>query len=397
MSGTPPGDGAAALPDWASGPPAGGLADLLPAVARSLGHPGRPGPGLGLPPARCVVVVLVDGLGEHLLHTRGGHTPYLRRLRQESPATLLTGFPSTTATSMAMIGTGTLPGAHGLVGLDVLDPDRGVLFNELAWDAAVDPHRWQPHRTVLEDLAADGVDVVRVGPAYFDGSGLTEAALRGGRFVAAKELPDRVDATVAAARRGGPTLVYLYWGEVDKTAHTHGCSSWELGEELAGTDAELARLTRLLPADTLVVTTADHGMVDVPFEHRWDLAAEPGLAAGVRHVGGEPRALMLYCEPGREQAVARAWADRLAGHAEVVPRERAVQEGWFGPVSPTVLDRIGQVLVVMTGRRAVVDSRTARPQLLRLVGLHGARTAAETLVPLLVTTGGAARRRGRRR
>jgi hypothetical protein len=45
---------------------------------------------------------------------------------------------------MGMFGTGRMPGAHGLVGLDVLDPDRGVLFNELAWDPAVDPAGGSP-------------------------------------------------------------------------------------------------------------------------------------------------------------------------------------------------------------------------------------------------------------
>ena len=40
--------------------------------------------------------------------------------------------------------------AAGLVGLDVLDPDRDVLFSELAWDPLVDPRRWQPLPTVFE-------------------------------------------------------------------------------------------------------------------------------------------------------------------------------------------------------------------------------------------------------
>jgi hypothetical protein len=39
------------------------------------------------------------------------------------------------------------------------------------------------------------------------------------------------------------------------------------------------------------------------------------------------------------------------------------------------------------GSFAVVDSRTARPEFLRLIGLHGARTPDEQLVPLLATLG----------
>jgi hypothetical protein len=72
---------------------------------------------------------------------------------------------------------------------------------------------------------------------------------------------------------------------------------------------------------------------------------------------------------------------------EIRRREDAVREGWFGPVDPHVMPRIGDVLASATARVAVVDSRTARPEVLRLVGLHGARTRDERLVPLLATLG----------
>ncbi len=362
-------------------------------MAVALGAAVREPTPVVLPPARSVVVVLVDGLGETLLARRSGHAPFLRSLRwddsgQVHQGVLTSGFPSTTATSMAMFGTGRLPGAHGLVGLDVLDPARDVLFSELAWDPLVDPHTWQPGRTVFEEVADAGLDVVRIGPSFFDGSGLTEAAMRGGRFVAAAALQARVDAAVEVVRRPGTrALVYLYWGEVDKVGHVHGCESWQWGEELASADLLLGRLVERVGPDTLVVVTADHGMVDVPFADRLDVAHEPGLAAGVRHVGGEPRGLHLYCQPGAAADVVAAWSERCGPRMQMLLRDDAVRAGWFGPVAPWVLPRIGDVVGSATDAFAVVDSRTARAQTLRLVGLHGARTPQEQLVPLLATYG----------
>jgi hypothetical protein len=346
-----------------------------------------------MPQARSAVVVLVDGLGEMLLARRSGHAPFLRNLRSGAVADAVAtsvscGFPSTTATSMGMIGTGQLPGAHGLVGLDVLDPDRDVLFSELAWDPAVDPRRWQPERTVFEDAVDAGVEVARIGPSYFDGSGLTEAALRGGRFIAADTLERRVEAAVTALKPSGRHLIYLYWGEVDKVGHVHGCESWEWGEELSQTDAWIGRLVERVGSDTLVVVTADHGMVDVAMHDRVDVAHEPDLASGVRHVGGEPRALHLYCQPGAVPDVLQAWQERVGTRMHLLARADAVRSGWFGPVSPRVLPRIGDVVGSATGSFAVVDSRTARPEGLRLIGLHGARSPQEQKVPLLITRGG---------
>ncbi len=371
----------------------GGLAGVLPQVAASLGVriPGRPlGPSLAggsaaYPPARRAVVVLVDGLGYELLAARAGHAPYLRSLLPTGRA-LSCGFPSTTATSMGTFGTGLPPGAHGLVGYEVLDPARDLLFNELSWEDGPVPEDWQPHRTIFETVAADGIAVTRIGPRYFDGSGLTRSALRGGQFLAARGLAQRVDATLAALQADDRALVYLYWGELDKIGHQRGCGSWEWLEELEAIDAQLSRLAESMPPDAALYVTADHGMIDCPFEDRLDLATEPELSAGIRHAGGEARARQLYCELGATDDVAAAWVARLGDLAVVRRRDDVLAAGWFGPPGAVLDDvraRIGDLVVAMTGQVAVVDSRRDRPELLALLGLHGALTPVEITIPLL--------------
>ncbi|MEZ0163762.1 alkaline phosphatase family protein [Kineococcus sp. LSe6-4] len=364
------------------------LADLLPALGRALGvgDLAEASPGIALPAVDRVCLVLVDGMGELLLAARSGHTGTMRRWRTDGLHRVLTaGFPTTTATSMGLLGTGLPPGGHGLVGYEVLDPDRDRLLNELQWDAAVDPRRWQPHTTLFQRVAAAGVDVARVAPPHFDGSGLTEAALRGGRFVGTPErLQARVDAAVTAVRSSDRQLTYLYWGRLDHTGHGAGVDSGEWTAELERVDEALGTLARRLPRGTLLVVTADHGMVDVPEAQRLDVAREPDLLTGVRHLGGEPRTVQLYTEPGAAQQVAQTWRERLGGGAEVLLRSEAVAAGWFGTVEDRVAARIGDVLAVMRDDLAVVNSRTMRPETLRLVGQHGALSDAERLVPLFV-------------
>lgn len=359
-----------------------GLAGVLPAVAASLGVEAYAATDrLGFPEARRAVVVLVDGLGYELIRRRGGHAPYLRSLLPAAYR-ITAGFPSTTATSMGTFGTGLPPGSHGLLGYEVLVPGQDRLLNELSWEDGPDPQAWQPHGTVFEEAERAGVSVTRVGPGFFDGSGLTRAAVRGGRFRAADTLAARVDASLAAVRAARRSLVYLYWGDLDKVGHVHGCQSWEWGDELEAIDAEIARLVRSVPSDTAVYVTADHGMVDAPHALRIDLAHDAELAAGIRHVGGEPRAPQLYCEPGAVDDVVATWIERVAERAWVRTREQAVAEGWFGPVEPANLPRIGDLVVAMRDNFAIVDSRHLRPKLLALIGLHGSLTADESAVPL---------------
>jgi hypothetical protein len=337
-----------------------------------------------------VCVVLVDGLGAMLLADGAADAPFLTGLARAGgpggcPGTLRVGCPTTTATSMGSFGTGLPPGRHGLVGYVVLDPDRGELFNELTWHADTDPVAWQPHPPVFERLAERGVRSLAVGNPEFDGSGLTRAAHRGSEFVGVRRLHRRVDTAVAAlSDPDGPSLVYLYWGEVDAAGHRRGWQSPQWRRALRHVDREVGRLAARLPAGTLLVVTADHGMVDAAAIDRIDLAEEPALAAGVQMVGGEPRFAQLYCEPGAGSEVAGRLAAAVGDRAWVLTRAQAEQAGWFGRVDDRVRPRIGDVLVAARGDFTLVDARFMKPSERALIGYHGSLTPDEQEIPLMV-------------
>ncbi|AEG44537.1 alkaline phosphatase family protein [Isoptericola variabilis] len=383
----------------------GSLAAVLPAAAGALGlelttatglRSGECLAALGLPAARRVVVVLVDGLGLHNLVERGGHAPFLRSLLADARS-LTSSFPSTTAAALATLGTGTSPGRTGLLGYTQRNPATGGLATMVSWTEQSDPYRpgtklsgplgtapedLQREPTVLETLAAAGLPVVAPGPRKFEGSGMTRAALRGPRYVVAETLGERVDVAVRTLRETG--LVYLYHGDVDKTGHQHGPDSWQWGDALEAADAELRRLVRSLPAGTLVLVTADHGQIPVDPGLQRDVATTPELARGVALLGGEPRALHVYTEPGADPAdVAAQWRDVLGEDAVVVLGDDAIHAGWFGQVAGHVREAVGDVVVASTGRATVVDSRLHTAEARAMPGVHGSLTQTEMHVPLL--------------
>ena len=369
----------------------GGLGAVLTGAAGALGVDAAPHGGpttkaaraaLELPAAERVCVVLVDGLGLNMLSERSGHTPTMRGLLGDA-RTLTAGFPSTTAASMGIFGTGSTPGRTGMLGYTIRSQATGALANMVSWSGLEDPHEVQREPTIFEALSAAGREVTSVGPRRFDGSGMTRAALRGARFVGTESLADRVDAT--AYELTSPGLSYLYWGDVDKIGHHHGWGSWQWGDALSEFDRELGRLLRSLTRGTLVLVTADHGMIDVDPALRWDVAGEPRLKKGVALVAGEPRATHLYLNRDVDPAVVIGrWRDVLGDHALVIARDEAISRGWFGPVSDHVRDSIGDILVAATGRATIVDSSTQTHASLGLKGVHGSLTPDEMLIPLLV-------------
>lgn len=374
--------------------PGGGLGSVLVAAAASLGVELRPEAGpegseaarrLGLAPTERVCVVLVDGLGHRNLLERSGHAPFLRSLSDRTRV-LTSAFPSTTAASMALFGTGCPPGQTGLLGYTIRHPLSGGPANLVSWRDAPDPAWLQRRPTVFEALIAAAVPATAVGPERFAASGLTLAALRGAEYRPAERLSARVDVAVAALRR--PGLVYLYWAEVDTVGHRLGCGSAEWGDAVTDLDAELARLVRSVPRGTTVLITADHGMVDPAPALRADLAELPDLRTDVALLTGEPRARHVHLNTGVDPAAAAGrWSERLGGRAVVLTGDQAIDAGLLGPVAGHVRSAVGDLVVLAVGGSTLVDSRTEPASALAMVGAHGSLTPAEVEVPLVVVDG----------
>lgn len=358
------------------------LADVLPnSVAALQGKPND----LALPSADSVVVVVVDGLGRAQLQARAGHARFLTATKSDS---LVSVFPSTTAAALASLTTGALPGRHGLVGYRTLDAANDRVVNQLSgWDELMVPEIWQRERTVFEIAGEEGVPSFAIGQAKYATSGFTRAILRGAHYVPANSLSQRRVAAVKIARERPGSLTYLYIPELDQASHQYGWESDQWLSALEAVDAELQKLSAELPARTGLLVTADHGSIDVPNSSHILFDTAPELVDGVRHVGGEPRCLHLYLEPGatksERDAVASVWQDSEGDRAWVTTREDLVASGLLGPVADEVLPRIGDVVVAARKRVVYYDSRPADQSARRMIGQHGSLTHDERTVPLI--------------
>lgn len=363
-------------------PGARSLADVLPNSARALA--GEPN-DLDLPPVRSVVVVVVDGLGRSQLAARAGHARFLAPHHREP---LTSVFPTTTAAALTTLTTGVMPGTHGLVGYRTLDVANDRLVNQLTgWDDKMVPELWQRQSTVFEAEATHGIRSFAVGPSKFRTSGFTRAVLRGAQYRGANSLADRFAEAARIVATGEPSLTYLYIPELDKASHQYGWESPQWLSGLEAVDAELQSFLRGLPPRVGVLVTADHGSVDVPHGSHILFDQAPELIAGVRHVGGEPRCLHLYLEPGASdgdrQALAAVWEQSEGERAWIASRADAIGAGLFGEVDDEVLPRIGDVIVAARKRVVYYDSRPADQSARNMIGQHGSLTAEERIVPLV--------------
>ena len=337
---------------------------------------------LDLPRASRVCLVLVDGLGAENLAARIGHAPTLRALTAREPLTSTA--PSTTAAALTTLGTGELPGRTAMLSYSLRSPRTGRNFSLISWeDSGLDPEEWQPVPTWAQRLEAARPGIAKQLGAIQDpdhiGSGLTRAAWRGFTAIGGPALDDRVHLAARFLREGG-RFAYLYWGEVDHRGHRWGATSEEWTMALEDLDAGIRLLTRLLPPDTLLVLTADHGMVD-PSE-RIDVATTPALSEGVDLYSGEERAVHLYTR--QPEAVAARWRDYLGERSWIYTKEEAIATGMFGPVTAQAREAMGDVLAFQRGRLSVVHTGQMQPGATFMRGVHGSLTPTEMLIPLLL-------------
>lgn len=333
---------------------------------------------LGFPDVKRVCVVLVDGLGSLQLQARRGHVPNLRTLNLESKIT--TVVPSTTAAGITALGTGVLPGKNAMAGYSLRCPLTGATFSLIKWEGAgYDAEKWQTHPTLFERLSADNLArTAIIQPREYIGSGLSLAALRVAPAISAQRLDQRFDAAVKLFH-DGVKATYLYWGNLDKVGHKYGWESQQWIDELENFDREFGRFLRLVPKNTLVLLTADHGMVDAG--EKIDIAEDDFLNQDISQVAGEERAFQIYT--AKPDLVAERWREKLADLAWVFSKDELIASGILGTVSDFTASVIGDVVAFSKTNLGFVDSRVQSAGAIGLVGVHGSLTAQEMYIPLV--------------
>ena len=357
-----------------------GLADITNSIFNSLSVPETiDSLSLGSAENR-EVLILIDGMGQDAIDKYGDQFPIFDELKQVKK--LYTNFPSTTATSLSTLGTGVLPGIHGMLGYTVRVPrSDNRLLNALKWDERVDPVMWQKVPTLFERAALAGVSVTHVAAKRYEGSGFTQAALRGAKYVGANGV-DEMATAVSAALKPQPSFVYTYLNTLDSAGHSDGVGSDKWLTALQQVSEFITKVKQLAPAGTRIWVTSDHGMVNST--EQVILGQDNKLLENVTLIGGEPRARHIYIKEGAVSETIIQWQEFFGNRARVLSKVTAIKDGLFGPVvTEDSHDRLGDLIAIANNDLILVDPARVREES-SMVGHHGGVTDIEVEIPLLL-------------
>jgi hypothetical protein len=346
---------------------------------------------------RRVVCVLLDAFGWRFVERHAEH-PLLRRLAADGELRRIASqFPATTTAHVTTMHTGLPVGQHGLYEWRVWEPALGDVITPLLFSHAGRHDRdtlagtglamddvLPPGPTLYQRLAADGIVSLVFGPAAFCPSTYDRAAARGADLRPYPDLRAGLDDLVAELGRHERCYAYLYFDGIDSTGHRAGPSSAafdaQVVEALDAVHDAFLRPGAGVPADTLLLLTADHGQMDV-HPSRVDAldVLWPGLEAALeRDAAGRPvapagsaRDVFLHVRPERVADAVAALGAALGERGEAHATEDLVRAGRFGPdVGPRLRERLASVCVLPSaGRMAWLRSTPDVEQI--FLGHHG--------------------------
>lgn len=360
-----------------------------------------------------VILIWIDALGWQFIERYYDRSPFFERLFKAGNIAKLTSmFPSTTAAHTTCIHTGLPPGQSGVYEWQYYEPqlDRIILplFFSFSGDKSRDtlkptgitPEQLYPASTFYQALEPHHIQAYTFQSRDFAFSPYSQWVTRGAEMVPYTTLPEAlVNLGELLEQAPTPAYFFLYFEKMDSISHTYGPDSPQVAAEI---EACLLLLERLLLQkfqgkldNTLLLLTADHGHMAISPETTIYLNREPRFSGIESYLktnrqgqplvpAGSSRDMFLYVKDDLLEEAQAFLAARLEGQAEVHRVQPLIEQGFFGPppISPTFLERVGNLVILPFTRESVWWYERGRFEQ-RFYGQHGGLSPEEMEIPLL--------------
>ncbi|MEQ1761994.1 MAG: ectonucleotide pyrophosphatase/phosphodiesterase [Pyrinomonadaceae bacterium] len=273
-----------------------------------------------------VILISIDGMRADYLDNY--KPPELSRMAAEGVRArwMQPAFPTKTFPNHYTVATGLYPGNHGLIENNMWDPATRKTFSLNDRTAVEDPMWWggepiwitaQKQGKVAGSFFFPGTETLIMGmrPRYFkpyDGK------------IPNEERVDTVLSWFDLPRNERPTMITLYFSDVDDAGHAFGPDADETREALLKVDSAIKRLndgleTKGSGRTTNVIITSDHGMA--PYEMRdaivLDRFFDANDTAKIFWVGEFSQ---IFPKPGMEDKVYETIRSKLPPTARIYRR-----------------------------------------------------------------------------
>lgn len=291
-----------------------------------------------------VVVMLFDGMGTEILKKHAVSAPFLLAHLRD---TISSVFPPTTTAATTSIQSGLTPLEHGWLGWSVYFKELGRavnLFPNTDFETNEPIECYNAGKTIIPYKSVeDKINEAGKYKAYF------VSRFASNKVTTLDELTDKVKELCGS---DGEKYIYTYWHEPDHTMHDLGTTNVVISEHIKLINDTVENLCSTLE-DTLLVVTADHGLVDINWVTLQDY---PDILECLEHIPCiESRALTFFVKDGMQDIFAERFNSHFGDKYILLSKEEVVQGGIFGSGTPHAKfdDFVGDYLAIATSDLAI--------------------------------------------
>lgn len=341
-----------------------------------------------------VILISIDGFRADYLDKHPA--PALSLLASEGVRArwMTPAFPSLTFPNHYTIATGLYPDNHGIIGNNIYDPEFKTLFT-MAKREEVQNGRWWLGEPIWVTAEKQGQ---RAAAFFFPG---TEAEIAGKRPSFWKnfdgKLPnfERVDTVLSwldLPKAERPTMITMYFSDVDHAGHDAGPDSEDVKLAIAKVDESLSRLVAGLKARRIfnrvnLILVSDHGMARVDpsqvvlLDNYFDISQAETVVwnNAMTHI---------FTKPGMEQEVYSTLKSKAPAHVTVYRKQELPERFHYGKSR-----RIGEIVVIADEGWAMISRERYQPPqktangAVSYRGMHGFDNRLESMRALFVAHG----------
>ncbi|MGN0528082.1 MAG: alkaline phosphatase family protein [Eubacterium sp.] len=319
-----------------------------------------------------VIVMLFDGLGTDAINYHLDENSFLK---QNMLCSVSSVFPPTTTAATTSIQSGYSPIEHGWLGWDLyfkeLDENVAVFRNTLQknGEKAADYNvagKYISCKSIFERIEEKNPDVKACYLSPFSSP-------------AVESFSDIKQAVLKLGLQDGRKYIYTYNPYPDSDMHVFGVTSHAVHRKILEIDSLVKDISSQLE-DSVVIVTADHGLIDSKMEFLEDYPALRNMLK--RPASIEPRARSLFVKDGCKEDFKREF-NKLFGDKFILMTKQEVYDSHlfgFGKPHPRAEEFIGDFLAVATDDLTLENYREDNP----FIGVHAGIDEREVLVPFIV-------------
>jgi len=343
-----------------------------------------------------IVLILLDGLGYNFFTRNAKLLDY--PIMEHLKAKLTSVFPSTTAAAMTTIYSGVAPKNHGCLAwftylkevgsISTIPPLKRRGSNDYITNKALKANDILQIQSIFEKIPS--IDSYFVISENLKDTPYDSVVSKGAKDVIGfSDFPDSMNQIMNILRgnEGSKKFILHYWDGIDSKSHLDGTEKAiphfkEILEEIV----QLSQKTKTLDSKTVIIITADHGLIDIPKDHIIRLKDHPKLEETlILPLCGESRAAFCFVRaPYREQFESYV-VKELKEFCIMFKMQDLIDKEMFGlyDAHPRFRYRVPDYLLLMRENYMIKDKMLKEVRI-RMKAVHGGLSEEELYVPLIV-------------